>query len=79
MVVQVPDRSHQAQQLRVMNRHYLGIVTFKHKPSVLVEVSIAVIKCHDQKQLGKERIYFILQLVVHHSGKAGQEPGVRNW
>jgi hypothetical protein len=62
-----------------MNRHYLGIVTFKHKPSVLVEVSIAVIKCHDQKQLGKERVYFVVQLVVHHSGKAGQEPGVRNW
>jgi hypothetical protein len=28
-----------------------------------------MIKHHEQKQLGKERVYFIWQLVVHHSGK----------
>jgi hypothetical protein len=35
--------------------------------ATLVLVSIAVIKYHDQKQLGKERIYFILELPGHGS------------
>lgn len=36
-------------------------------------VSIAVLKHHDSKQHGEERIYFILQLVVHHAGTLGQK------
>jgi hypothetical protein len=35
--------------------------------SVLYRVFTAVIEHHDQEQLGKERIYFILQLIVHQS------------
>ena len=40
-------------------------VEFYHNPSIF---SIAVIKRHDQKQLGEERVYFITQLrmTVHH-------------
>lgn len=28
---------------------------------------------HDQKQPGEEKVYFSLQLTVHHEGKRGQE------
>jgi hypothetical protein len=41
--------------------------------SVLVRVSIALIKHHDQKQLEEVRAYFILQGTVHHPGKPGQK------
>jgi hypothetical protein len=35
---------------------------------------MAVIKCHDQKQLrGKKRLIFELWLIVHHSGNSGQD------
>jgi len=44
---------------------------------VLVRVSIAGVKQHDQKQVGDKWVYFILQLVVHRSGKAGQE--LKRW
>lgn len=39
---------------------------------VLVSVSMAVIKHRDQKQLGKERVYFSLHVrtTVAHEGKS---------
>ena len=40
---------------------------------VLVGISIAVTKHHDKKQLGEERIFFILWFIFHHPGKSGQE------
>lgn len=40
---------------------------------VLVKVLITEIKYHDQQQLGEEKVYFILYLVVHYPGKSGQE------
>jgi hypothetical protein len=40
---------------------------------ILIRVSVAVLKHHDQKSLRKERLYFILQLIFHHPGKSGQE------
>lgn len=40
---------------------------------MLVKVFVTVIKHHDQKQLGEERSYFTLQLVVHHPGKSERE------
>ena len=30
---------------------------------------MAVIKHHSYKQLGKERVYFILKLIIQHQGK----------
>jgi hypothetical protein len=33
---------------------------------------------YEQKQPGEERGCFILQLVVHHPEKSGQEPGGRS-
>lgn len=44
---------------------------------ILVRISIAMKKYHDQKRLGEERRYFLLLLAVHHPGKSGQEPGDR--
>jgi hypothetical protein len=43
--------------------------------SVLLGVSVAVIKHHGQKQLGKERVYFSIQfhITVYHPWKPGQE------
>ena len=41
--------------------------------SLSLRVSVTVVKHHDQNQVGDERVYFILQLVVHHPGKSGQE------
>ena len=37
-------------------------------------VSTAMIKSHDQKQLGEEKVCFSLQIiiVVHHPGKSGR-------
>lgn len=44
---------------------------------VLVRVSIAVVKHHDQKRLGKERVYGLyFQVTVYDCRKSGQEPGV---
>jgi len=44
-------------------------------PGVLVRVSIAVTKHHDQKHAGEERVLFCLhfQVIVHHWRKSGQE------
>lgn len=36
-------------------------------------------KHHDQKQLGEERVYLILQVTVHHWWKSKQKCGDRNW
>lgn len=36
-------------------------------------LSVALIKCNDQKHPGKKRVYFNLQVAVHHQGKSGQE------
>lgn len=36
-------------------------------------------KHHDQKQLGQERFYFILQLIVYHEGKPGQGLQTETW
>lgn len=46
----------------------------------LIKISIAVIKHHDPKQPGEERVDFILhfRVIVHCCGKSRQEPGVRN-
>lgn len=44
-----------------------------------IRVSVAVIKHDEQKQLGKERIYFILKLVVHYLGRSGQELKSKTW
>lgn len=43
--------------------------------TVVVRVSNAVRKHHDQNQLGKERVYLSVDLyiTVHHQGKSGQE------
>ena len=48
---------------------------------VLVRVSTAALKHHEQKQLGEVRVYFNLQLVVYHPGMSGQESGAmqRPW
>jgi hypothetical protein len=46
--------------------------------------SIAVIKYHNQKQLGEERVYFYLPhylffyTTIYHRRKSRQEPGGRN-
>lgn len=47
------------------------------KPGVLISVSITVIKHCDQKQPGKQKIYFILQLesVIHGSQGWDMEVG----
>ena len=39
----------------------------------LVRISVAVIKHHDQNQVGEERVYFLIQLVTYHPGISGQE------
>lgn len=44
--------------------------------TVLVCVPVAL---RDQKRPSKKRVYFILQLALHHPGQSGQEPGVRRW
>jgi len=43
------------------------------KGSISLRVPMAVIKHHYQKQPGKDRVPFSLQLVVYHSGLTGQE------
>jgi len=42
---------------------------------VSIRVTIAVMKYHDQRQLGKGRILFVrfLYIAVHHQGKSDQE------
>jgi hypothetical protein len=40
---------------------------------VLVRDSIAVIKHHEQMQLGEGRVYSIFEFIVHHPEKSGQE------
>lgn len=54
-----------------LHTHAMGM----HAPVhiVLVIISLALIRHHDQKRLGKERGYFILHLTAHHSGKLWQE------
>ena len=57
-----------------------------YKPVVLAEISISVIKHHDQNQLGKKRGYFRLQISGHTpplkeimtGTQAGQKSGSRN-
>lgn len=39
----------------------------------------AVIKQHDQKQLGEESVYFILQLKVYYSEKSEQNLMAGTW
>lgn len=41
--------------------------------TVLVKVSIAIMKHQDQNQLGEEKVYCLLQLIVHNLGMSGQE------
>jgi hypothetical protein len=36
-----------------------------------------MLKIHDQNQLGEGRVSFILQVIVHHPGKLGQELEIR--
>jgi hypothetical protein len=47
---------------------------------VLVGTSISVIKCHDPKEHGEERVYFSLYVLIidHIRRKSGQEPGDRS-
>jgi hypothetical protein len=47
--------------------------SFPHRDSVLVRVSVAVVKCHEQNERGDERVWFTLQLRACHSGKLDQE------
>ena len=42
-------------------------------------LSIAMIRHHDQEQLEKQRVYFILQFVIHHPGKSGKEFKAGTW
>ena len=57
----------------------------KHKGAALVRITIAVMKHHNQRQLGEERVYlaytsislFILK-EVRTGTHTGQEPGDRN-
>jgi hypothetical protein len=53
--------------------HLTGFL--KHKPGVLVRVSIAMMKNHDQKANWVEKGLFSLHvhIVVHHQRKIGQE------
>lgn len=46
---------------------------YKSPGGVVVRLSIAVLKHQDQKQLGEERLYFVLQLTFFHMGKSVQE------
>lgn len=47
---------------------------------LLVRVSITAVKCHDQNQLGKERIISFNSLYsFHHPGKSGKEFKVGTW
>lgn len=41
--------------------------------TVLVKVSIAIKKHQDQNQLGEEKVYCLLQLIVHNLWMSGQE------
>jgi len=41
--------------------------------SVLVRVSVDVIKHHNQKQLGEERFNYILHSAIHYLGKSGRD------
>ena len=45
------------------------------KDIVLVRVTVAVMKHHDQKQVGEKRVYltYISTSIVHHLEKSGQE------
>lgn len=36
-------------------------------------------KHHDQKQLGRDRVYLSWQFIVHHRGRSRQGPGGSNW
>ena len=49
--------------------------------SVLVRVSIVVMKDHDEKQLMEEKVYFSLHalITVLDEGKPGQELKARTW
>lgn len=38
-----------------------------------LQASLAVIKHHDPKQLGEDRVCFILPLIIHYEAKSGQE------
>ena len=58
--------------------------TYILRDAVFATISIAVMKHHDQKQLGEYRIYFIhssiyssLSKAVRAEIQAGQEPGGR--
>jgi hypothetical protein len=39
----------------------------------LIRVSIVSMEVRDQKQVGKDRVYFILHSTIHHQRKLGQE------
>jgi hypothetical protein len=45
---------------------------------IVVWVSIAVIKHHDLKQLGEERVYIFLLFVLYYPRMSGQEARGRN-
>ena len=49
--------------------------------SACLRVSTAVMKHHDQKQLGEERAYFSLHVLmaIQHEGKPGQELKEGTW
>lgn len=44
-----------------------------------LQASVAVIKHHAPKQLGEDRICFILPLVIHYEAKSGQELKEGSW
>lgn len=45
----------------------------------LANISIAVIEHNDQKQLGKQMVYFTLQSEVHHPRKLRQKFKAETW
>lgn len=64
---------------QISHRNALLLVPF----SIVVRISIDVIKYQSQKQLGQKRIYFTLQFhtIVCHGGKPGKElkAGTQRW
>lgn len=57
--------------------HYRHVLSCPAWYGEFHSVSVAVIKCYDQKQPGEERGYFILSLQVYDWGKSDLRSGVK--
>lgn len=54
-------------------RHFVSVQSTRRalgNSFILVIVSVGVTRRREQKQLEEEKVYFSLQLVVHHPGKS---------